>query len=128
VVMSVSALVTAPKTWRPPSTVSTLPTRTSKWRSPSSQLRIKVESNVTVIAAVAAGGHCHVNFCQMMRSRKETYYGGYANVLGASLQPPDLEGRGAGLPVGVGGHQVTAGMKVTINEAVGGKENLSLTR
>jgi hypothetical protein len=23
-------------------------------------------------------GHCHVNFCQMMRSRKETYYGGYA--------------------------------------------------
>jgi hypothetical protein len=23
-------------------------------------------------------GHCHVNFCQMMRSRKETYYDGYA--------------------------------------------------
>jgi hypothetical protein len=22
--------------------------------------------------------HRHVNFCQMMRSRKETYYGGYA--------------------------------------------------
>jgi hypothetical protein len=33
-VISVFALATAPKTWRPPSTVSTLPTRTSKCRSP----------------------------------------------------------------------------------------------
>ena len=36
--MSVSALATAPKTWRPPDSVSTLPTRTSRCRSPSSQL------------------------------------------------------------------------------------------
>jgi hypothetical protein len=57
-VRSVSALATAPKTWRPPSAVSTLPTRTSKWRSPSSQLRMKVESKLIVIAAVAAGGFC----------------------------------------------------------------------
>jgi hypothetical protein len=55
-VMSVSALVTAPKTWRPPSTVSTLPTRTSKWRSPSSRLRMKVESKLIVIAGTAIGG------------------------------------------------------------------------
>jgi len=55
-VMSVSVLAAAPKTWRPPSTISTLPKRTSKWRSPSSQLRMKVESKLIVIAAVATGG------------------------------------------------------------------------
>src|SRR3954452_14557171 len=40
---SVSALATAPKTCRPPVSVSTLPTRTSRCRSPSSQLRMNVE-------------------------------------------------------------------------------------
>jgi hypothetical protein len=56
VLMSVSAPMTAPKTCRQPATVSTLPTRTSQRRSPSSRLRMKVESNVTVIAAAAVGG------------------------------------------------------------------------
>ena len=54
--MSVSVLATAPNTCRPPSDVSTLPTRTSRCRSPSWQLRMKVESKVTVIADAAAAG------------------------------------------------------------------------
>ena len=41
--MSVLAFATAPKTCRPPDSVSTLPIRTSRCRSPSSQLRMKVE-------------------------------------------------------------------------------------
>ena len=50
------------------------------------------------------------------------------NVLSARLQLPDLEGRGADFPVRTGGHQVAAGMEVIINETMGGKEILSLTR
>jgi hypothetical protein len=41
---------------RLPDPVSTLPTRTSKCRSPSSQLRMKVESKVTVIDGAAVSG------------------------------------------------------------------------
>ena len=47
------SLATAAKTCRAPSDVSTLPRRTSRWRWPSSQLRMKVESRVRVIAAAA---------------------------------------------------------------------------
>src|SRR5271165_6367189 len=54
--ISVPAFATAPKTCRLPSDVSTLPTRTSKCRSPSWQLRMKVESRVTVMLAAAAAG------------------------------------------------------------------------
>src|SRR3954466_530343 len=42
--MSVLTFATAPKTCRPPDSVSTLPIRTSRCRWPSSQLRMKVES------------------------------------------------------------------------------------
>jgi len=55
-VMSVWVLATAPKTYRPPVSVSTLPTRTSRCRSPSSQLRMNVESRVTATAAAAISG------------------------------------------------------------------------
>jgi hypothetical protein len=51
--MSVLAFATAPKTCRPPDAVSTLPIRTSRCRSPASQLRMKVESKVTMIAAAS---------------------------------------------------------------------------
>src|SRR5208283_5349065 len=54
--ISVPAFATAPKTWRLPSDVSMLPTRTSRCRSPSWQLRMKVESTVTVMLAAAAAG------------------------------------------------------------------------
>ena len=52
--MSVLTFATAPKTCRPPDSVSTLPIRTSRCRSPSSQLRMKVESKVTTIAFASA--------------------------------------------------------------------------
>jgi hypothetical protein len=55
-VISVSALATAPKTWRPPVSVSMLPAWTTKCLPPSSQLRKKVESKLIVIAAAAIGG------------------------------------------------------------------------
>src|SRR3954454_7309913 len=48
--MSVLTFATAPKTCRPPDSVSTLPIRTSRCHWPSSQLRMKVESKVTTIA------------------------------------------------------------------------------
>jgi hypothetical protein len=60
--MSVSALATALKTWRPPDFVSTLPTLTSKCRSPSSQRRMKVESKVTTIAGAAISGLAMASF------------------------------------------------------------------
>src|SRR3954464_8068420 len=48
--MSVLTFATAPKTCRPPDSVSTLPIRTSRCHWPSSQLRMKVESKLTTIA------------------------------------------------------------------------------
>src|SRR3954469_14629663 len=54
--VSMAVLATAAKTCRPPSGVSTLPRRTSRWRGPASQLRMKVESMLRVIAAAAVAG------------------------------------------------------------------------
>src|SRR3954463_1723910 len=51
--MSVLTFATAPKNCRPPDSVSTLPIRTSRCRWPSSQLRMKVESKVTMIASAS---------------------------------------------------------------------------
>ena len=53
---SVSVFATAPNTCLPPVAVSTLPILTSRCRSPSSQLRMKVESKVTVIISAGVAG------------------------------------------------------------------------
>ena len=52
--VSIAVLATAAKTWRAPFAVSTLPSSRCRW--PSSQLRMKVESRVRVIAEAATAG------------------------------------------------------------------------
>ena len=52
---------------------------------------------------------------------------GPRNVLAARLPSPYLENFGSDLLICTGGHQVTARMKVTMNETVSGQEVLSLT-
>ena len=48
------------------------------------------------------------------------------NLLSACFPLPDGESLSPNCTIGIGGHQVSAGMEVTMNKCVGGKEILSL--
>jgi hypothetical protein len=48
------------------------------------------------------------------------------NLLSTCLLPSDVEGLRPNCPIRIGAHQVPAGMEVTMNKCVSGKEILSL--